>query len=445
MAAKKKKQDTKEVPQAPARARPSLIKSYAFNVMDDENEDLIQVTREALFSIQSRRKNHPTGFRTLGEMQNSLIPYRHFYMQWAVGNYGIPEGSLLEIIGAQHLGKSTFAHWLIGGAMLNGIPAILLESENKPLLEDWASRAMHTDRTLATKMVRRMGGVKVKSLEQMEAELTDWVEVMRGRRPGAKRVIPLETPMLFVIDTYSKLLSPGEAAGFLDYGDNMESAKKKKFKSTGEGSNLGHAKWSAAWGRRLPTLLDALNTVGIVISHQQDKIDMSGGGASFMAADVGALYNDTKIGGRSLGQNATMQFIMANKGLLKNGNGDKIGQTVRVRVAKNSVGAKDRLVEFDLFHSDFEDTETYQSPNVSFDRPMCEWMAENGHLETTVLRKRYSSPVLGLSNVSAEEFSTVFHSPEFASVRNDLGQVLGIRGYERDVDMAVEELDDART
>ncbi len=162
-----------------------------------------------------------------------------------------------------------------------------------------------------------------------------------------------------------------------------------------------------------------------------------------MSADTGALYNDTKIGGRALGQNATMQFIMANKGLLKNGNGDKVGQTIRLRVAKNGIGAKDRTIEFDLYHSDFQDTETQQSTNVSFDRAMCEWMAENGYLETTVTRKRFSSDVLGLSNVTPEEFSAVFHSPEFLHVRTALGSTLGIRGYETDVDDVVKELENA--
>lgn len=453
MAAKKKvtrkKKSTKKSPldnkplvfESAQAGTPKLVKKYSYNEMDDDNEDVVHLTRESFHSVNAKSKNSPTGFRTMAEIQRSMIPYKHFYLQWALANYGMIEGCVMEIIGAEHLGKSTLCFYLMGGALEVGVPCALQETENKELTVEWAGRALSSDRAKAEKMLKRIGVMKTFSLSQMDEQMTSWFEIRRGVKPSKAKVVPLDTPMLMVVDSWSKMLSDAEAAGVYDYGDNLSAEKKRKAKATGEATNFGHAKFAQAWTRKLPSFLNTHNGCILMVSHQNDKVDMSGGGASFMSAEMGALYNKTKIGGRALNQNAAVQLIMAHKGLIKNSNNDKIGSTVRVRVAKNSYGPKDVVFEYDLYHADHDDTETWLSPSIDFDRPMCDLFAEKGILQTTVERKRYSSPVLGLTGATAREFSAAFHAN--TELKNEVGAMLGIRGYDPTVDEIKEVLEDA--
>jgi RecA/RadA recombinase len=423
--------DSKPVEGLSRISPPKLVKQYSYSELDDDNADVVELTRETLHGIQSKRKNCPTGFRTMAEIQRSMVPFRHFYMQWALASYGLVEGCVMEIIGAEHLGKSTLCFWFMGGALEVGVPCALQETENKELTVEWSGRALSNDRAKAANMLKRIGVMKTFSLAQMDEQMVDWFEVRRGVRPSKARVVPLDTPMLMVVDSWSKMLSSAEAAGVYDYGDNLSAEKKRKAKDTGEASNFGHSKFAQAWTRKLPAFLNRHNGCIIMVSHQNDKVDMSGG-SSFMAADVGALYNKTKIGGRALNQNSAVQLIMAHKGLIKDANNEKIGSTVRLRVAKNSYGPKERVFEYDLYHAGHDDTDTWLSPSIDFDRPMCDMFAEQGILQTTVERKRYSSPILGITGATAREFSAAFHAN--TELKNEVGAMLGIRGYETVVD-----------
>lgn len=438
-----KRGKTKDVPVKPEASgasettRKSLVKAYSFNVLDEENGDLVEKTREALHSVQSRRKNQPTGFRTMADVQRSMIPYRHFYLQWALGSYGMKEGSILEIIGKKHTGKSTLAFWLMGGAMQAGVPCYLQEAENKELTLDWAGRALHQNRKVAQMMLNRLGVDSTFSLEQMNQQMMDWVNLIRGRIPGAKKVVPLDTPVLMVVDTMSKLMDQAQAAGFHDYGKNMDADAKKKKKNPGEGSKLGFSNFLHDMCDRLPYVQHSNNMSMIIVSQQNEKVDMGGGG-SYMSVDAADLYNTTVRGGQAIGQNAAVRVIVAYSRLVKNTNGDKIGFTSKLRVEKNSYGPKDRVIEYDILYDKHDDTDTLMSPSVDFDRAMCDWMAENGHLETTVSSKRYSSPVLGVERVTAREFSRAFHAN--TQVRSFLGRTLGIAGYDDVIDEIVEEI-----
>lgn len=322
--------------------------------------------------------------------------------------------------------------------MERGVPCALQETENKELTVEWAGRALSQNRAVAEKMLHRIGVTRTFALAQMDEQMIDWFEISRGKRPGKNRAVPLDTPMLMVVDSWSKMLSDVEAAGFYDYGDNLSADKKKKAKATGEASNFGHAKFAQAWTRRLPSFLSAHNGVLVMVSHQNDKVEMSGSGSK-MTAEAGALYNKTKIGGRALNQNSAIQLIIGRKGQIKDSNNDKYGTTVRVRVEKNSYGPKDRVFEYDLLFDKHQDTDTYLAPNLDFDRPMCDFFAEQGILQTTINKKRYSSPVLGLTQVTAKEFSAAFHAN--LDIRNEVGRALKIRGYENEVDTVKSEIE----
>lgn len=411
-------------------------KPYSFNLLDDELDDILDRTRESLTAVMSRRKNHPTGFKSLLEIRRTMIPFRHFAFQYLTGTYGMPEQGLLEIVGDTGLAKSTLAHWIIGGAMEVGVSPFVQESENKPLTKDWAKRALSLDKKIADKMIRRLLFRHTFQLEEMHQNMVDWLDVVRGRKPGNHVVVPLDTPVLMVVDSYSKMMTKDEAAQYHDYGDNLDS--KSKAKQIGEGSNQGHAKFSHEWSRKLPAIHYRNNLAIIVVSHQNEGGVMKGGkGGASMSAETSNLYNTTKIGGRALNQNTGMQLVLAYKGLVKDSKNFKIGKTVNIRNSKNSYGAQDRIIEMDIIHSKHDDTEDTYAPNLDFDRWLADWMAENNYLQTKVNKKRYTSPVLGVEGVTSREFSKAFHANQ--SAMNELGRSLGIYGYEDVVDEIKEE------
>lgn len=432
MAAKKatKKKTDKNTTDTKASGR-----RYEYDVLADECEDTLDAATEALLAMRERRKNRPTDFKTVTEIRRSMIPLRSFRMQYALGCYGLPEATLIEVIGGEHIGKSTLVHWISGGAMLQGVPCAIQETEGKALTPDWAMRAMHHDTATAQKMLKRLKVFEdVFELGQMEENLEDWVNVMRH-----KVGVPLSTPLFMAVDSWSKLMNPSEAAGFYNYGDFMEADAKSKRKDTNDGSNFVHAKWAQAWCRKLPSFLKANNVTLLIVSHQNDNVDMSGKSSSFMSAEQGNLYNKKKIGGRAFNQNAAVQIILSRKGLAKDSAGDKIGTQIAMRVDKNSYGPNNRTMEWTLRNDKFMDTEDTIDSSLVFHEDMAKWMTDEKLLGLTASRKRYTCDDLGLVNATSEELEAALAArPE---VLNALGKDLKIRGYENVVDKILNEID----
>jgi hypothetical protein len=244
--------------------------------------------------------------------------------------------------------------------------------------------------------------------------------------------VPKSTPLVMAVDSWSKLMNASEAAGYYDYGDNLEAKAKKKQKGTNEGSNFVHSKWAHAWCRKLPSFLAVNNVILIIISHQNDSVDMGGGGSSFMSAESGALWNKKKIGGRAFNQNAALQLILARAGVAKDGTGNKIGTLIKMRVDKNSFGPTNRVMEYTLRNDRFADTEASLDPSLVFHEGLAKWFADERLLGTTASRKRYSCDPLGLVNATSEDFEYALQAcPE---TLNEVGRSLQIYGYENVVD-----------
>ena len=437
MAAKKK--TTKPVPigaaDKPERQVDGRPRKYDFDILADDGDASMELASDAILAMSERRKNRPTAFKTLTEIRRSMIPIRSFRMQYALGCYGLPEATLIEIIGGDHIGKSTLVHWLLGGAMLEGVPASLQETENKPLTADWAMRAMHHDPATARKMMSRLKIFpQVFELDQMEKNMEDWAKVMR-EEVG----VPLSTPIVMAVDSWSKLMNQSEAAGFYDYGDNMDAEQKKKRKDTNEGSNFVHAKWAQAWCRKLPSFLARYNMTLILVSHQNDAVDMSGGKTSFMTPEAGNLYNKKKIGGRAFNQNAAVQLIMSRTGLAKDSSGDKVGAVIKMRVDKNSYGPNNRTMEWILRNDKFVDTEDHIEQSLVFHEDLGKWMTDEKLLGVTASRKRFTCDDLGLINATSEELEAALYARP--DVMNSLGRDLKIRGYNDVVDRIRDELE----
>lgn len=396
----------------------------------DSKEDYGDKWSAALEGAVSKRKNQSISFKSMAEVQEGFaFPLKHFLLQQAVGQYGIPGGKIVDIIGAEGIGKSTLVMQMLGWAMDVGCPALYIECESKQIPPARVMRAMHPNVMRAFKMLQRLRVEPVNSLDHMWQAMKDFVYVARGTR-GDKETprIPMHVPIVIAIDPWSKLLNPDEAAGFYNYGDNMSDAKKKKFKEISEGSNLGHAKWAHKWCRLLPAFLKQYNVTLIVVHHQNDKIDMAGGGgASYMTAEASALYNKTRIGGKALHQNTALTIILSRRGLSKNTSGDVIGNLISARIAKNSLGPDNGKFFYELRTGHFQDSATRLDPALNMDIGFATMCAEQKWLSTVVKGSKFSSPVLGVNEVPADEFYEAFEKHPDAKIH--LGKQLGINGY----------------
>jgi RecA/RadA recombinase len=417
-----------DVIESPPAQLPGANIDYGFHFLDSE-EDYGDKFKVALDGAVSSRKNQSVSFKKMSEIQEGFaFPFRHFLLQYAVGQYGIPPQKIIDIIGAEGIGKSTLVMDMLGSAMDVGCPALYIECESKQIPAPRVMRALHPSISRAYKMLNRLRVEPVNSLDHMWQAMKDFVYIARGTK-GTKDTprVPMHVPIVIAVDPWSKLLNPDEAAGFYNYGDNMSDAKKKKFKEINEGSNLGHAKWAHKWCRLLPAFLKQYNVVLIIVHHQNDKIDMGGSGPSFMTPEASALYNKTRIGGKALHQNTALTLILSRRGLAKNGSGDITGNLISCRVAKNSLGHDNTKFYYELRTGFYNDTLTHMDPAINFNIGFATMCAEQKWMSTSVKGSKFSSPVLGVTEVSADEFCEAFNANQ--EVKFNLGKQLGINGY----------------
>lgn len=403
--------------------------SSVFNLLEGP-ENVVEAARTGLEALSARRKNEPTAFRSLTDIRRNSIPLRHFYLQYLFGMAYLPSSTVIEAIGAEGIGKTTLAFYIAGEAAMGNVPVYYQETEAKLMPEEQIIRCLSRDPILAQKIFSRaIGKDSAHEIREAIGKFEDWALTLRGKTYVSKdAVVPSINPLLGIIDTVSKLMAPGEAAGYHEYGDYQSEESKKKMKEVGGGSNLEHAKLFAAWCRRLPAFLEVNNGVLWLNSHQNDKIDMGGGGASYMSADAGKLYNKTKIGGKAFNQNAAIQLILAPSTLAKNGSGEITGRMVKVRVDKNSFGPDNRVIEYELRNRYTEDSDTHLECPIRLDEGMAKWFADERILGTTVERKRYTCETLSVINGDGVDLAKALHANPETMQR--LAKDLKIRGYE---------------
>jgi hypothetical protein len=217
-------------------------------------------------------------------------------------------------------------------------------------------------------------------------------------------------------------MAPKEASGREYYEDVTTTKKAKSLQELGEGTNFEHSKYAQKWCRTLPSWLDQNNVILIIVSHQNQKVDMGFGGGSF----GGDSFNRTKIGGVAFNQNASLQLIVTREGFLLH-NGEKVGEKIKATIAKNSYGPAGGVIRYELIFRPSFDTETYQQPSLFFDNTTAEWFALQNILGTTVSRKRYTCDDIGATSLTGHEFcKKLYENPE---ILTRLGTDQNILGY----------------
>jgi len=389
-------------------------------------DSLINQTQESLLELRSRKKNIPTTLRSLKDIRNQLIPATHFAKQMLLSSYGYQPKTIIELLGAEGTGKTTLLYNIFGDCMLANSPCLHVNTESKWLNEYRAKRALSTDKATSEAMYNALHVEEAFELKQLVNTIEGWVESMRRKNTT---VVPMNIPLVIGIDTISKVMAPGEALGFFNYSDYMSEANLKKVKGLGEGSNLEFAKLMHQWCRRLPSWLAANNVLVFFVSHQNQKVNMTGFGGPAISQEAGAGLNKTKIGGNASNQNAVTQITLKYVGMVKNTAKEVVGKDIVARVIKNTAGADHKELRYRIVTQYTQDTDTYQEGALDFDEGAAEYIAERGYFNTKVNKKRYTSDILDVQGVTAKDFMSEVHANK--EITNELGSNLEFTGYVR--------------
>jgi len=397
--------------------------STAFDLLN--TSDFSSQVKDTMMTMASKRKA-VTNVSSMHDVAKELLVWDNIYVQSAIGMKGFPYGTLIELIGQDGVGKTSFLFTVAGEAMRAGSPFFYVETENKPMDEARVKRCLSTDPNMADKMFDKITVQTCDDIPSMISGIEDYVDVCRD-----KVGVPPHIPIVCAVDSFSKLMAPNEAVGRSFYSD---SGKKNE---VGEAKvNFGHSKYAHQWCRMLPSWLKQKNVILFIVSHQNQSVSTGFGGGSFMSAEVAASYNRTKIGGNAFNQNAALQLIITRKGLAKLGT-EKVGTLIKATVAKNSYGPEGNIFEFEIVSKPYLDTDTYSQPSMYFGNTLASWVSQNGYFGTVETRKRYTCEEIGAVSEKADAFCTLFNDSDLP---DKLGTQLKIIGYSVP-DTASEELD----
>jgi RecA/RadA recombinase len=391
----------------------STVKS--FDLLSDDS--YVDQVKETMMTLAAKKKRY-SGVTNYDNVAKSHMEFLdNIYFQHTIGMRGLPHGTLVEIMGQDGIGKTSLLWTLAGYAMQQNSPFFLVESEAKPMDKKRVMRCLSSDKEIAERMLDRVLVSCCTNLLDAVSEIEDWVDTQR-KDIG----VPLDIPLVCAIDTFSKMMAPKEAEGRAYYEDVKGKKKAKTLEELGTGTNFEHAKYAQKWCRTLPAWLDNKNVILLIVSHQNQKIDMGFGGGF-----VSDAYNRTKIGGNAFNQNAALQLILTREGYLIH-NGDKIGTKVKATVAKNSYGPEGGMMRYELVSRPWlDDGDNYQQKALYFDNTTAEWFASNGILDTRVERKRYTCESLEVTGVTADVFCNALR--ENPDIVNTLCAERHILGY----------------
>lgn len=395
-------------------------------------------------------------FNALTSNKTKMIPIYDFGLQYLLNSQGFISGRIFDIIGTDGVGKSTLCFTMLGWAMRHNIPGLYVETEGKPMAKERVMRCLHPNRKLAEQMFDVMQFEEAYEITDAINKIERWVHLVRSPKSAADARIPIEVPVMVVLDTFSKLMSPKESVGFDYYksggatgGEDEETADDKKKKKPGAKkekkkevmavdsmSNMEHAKIAHRWCRRLPSFLTHNNCFLVVVRHQNEKVDMSGGGGgSFVPLEVAEGSNRTSIGGKAFGQSCAYQVIVTTEKAefaQIRGERKRVSQGAKLKVSKNSYGQGGRSLKYNVVLEPRHDTEDHQEQSIDFSVGLPDVLSQTGMFAVRI--KSASSVAvkeLGLEDATPQQVSQALHQkPE---LMRDVGTRLGFEGLKNPV------------
>lgn len=364
------------------------------------------------------------GFSSSSQVARDYLPVPWLAMQYLIGRPGIPVNTITEVIGAEGVGKSSLTYALMGEFVANNIPCYYINSEPKALEPDWQLRLLGTDPARAMKIRDIINVQPLHSLEEMDEHLRAWVRIKREDEK-----LPLDVPLVVIVDSVSKLMNPEEfaASGLA----RITPGDKRKPEGVGNISQKPGvtAVWLHKWSRHMPKYMLKHNVTIICVSGQNQSMD-TGGSAYIKPSEK---HNDTRVGGKSLSQNAALRFTVTYKGAAKNGKNISCGKEVLLYCKKNSYGPSFREVQYTLYDDRAENYKldvpgVYHQQAIDMDVALANILVTFKAFGLSLNKKRYSSAQLNVYEVSASELLAKIMSEQ--ALFMELVRLLSIKGYE---------------
>ena len=408
--------------------------SSSFDLFE-KSDDLYNQTQEALLSMSSEKNNDMKKIVKMSDIQKSFIRLPHFGLQVLFDSIGLQTKTIVELLGAESSGKSSLIYTIFGYSIFQNSPCLYVNTESKWLDENRAKQLLSSNKELADKMHSTIHTTEAFELQQMVDTIETWADAMRNK---IQNPVPKSVPLVIAVDSLSKLMAPSDAVGYVDYKNYSSDENTKKAHQLNEGSNLEFPKLLHKWCCRLPSWISNNNVLLLLVSHQNQKINMSpfGGGG-----DTSPGLNKTKRGGNALNQNTLNQITLKYTGMIKNTNKDVIGKTIVARMVKNTLGAEHRELEYkiDMMPPDADPEMPVRKEAIDFNEGLANYFVNHNLLNTKVSRKRYSSDVLGVVSVTASEFVEALHNDKNAQLQ--VARILGLSGFEDLFELENEQLD----
>ena len=212
------------------------VKTSGFNILE-RGPKMREAVQEALARGEKEAK------LIVGDPNRPklLIPVIPFQMQVALKSRGLVSGTILEIIGQEAVGKTTLKNTIFGWAIRCNCPVADFESEAKPMFKDRVKECLYWDKAIAEKMYNSIYRKEVHDIVTLVDEAESWLMQIRDPR-SVSTYVPITIPSVIGIDSWSKLLDPGEAGSFEAYGGPPTLALKASTKPGKEKSEKTKAR-----------------------------------------------------------------------------------------------------------------------------------------------------------------------------------------------------------
>jgi RecA/RadA recombinase len=364
-------------------------------------------------------------------------------LQKVINAYGFRNCSIVDVVGEEGIGKTTLVMNIAGQiARVNNSPTIYLETEGKPLGEDRMLQALSQDPREA-RLLRDNAVAIYQGVDSFQKVYNTMLAALwNARYPSSKDVkgLPMEIPILVVLDTFSKLQGKIEAEAHAIVETKTKGKTIGSIEDVLKAGDFSHAKFAHRFSRMLPALMRNLNFVFMIIRHQNDAGVMDGGGGGTMS--IPKSYNTISIGGRAIPQSAALQLTAVRSSMIKRGTPPtNVGEVCRLKTMKNSYGPKGADADYAvIWHPDkFVNVsdEHFHGPALDYSFPFMQVLgATAGTGVTKVNNWSYNCKELGLEGVHPFELYRAIDKNE--SFKNKLGRMWNLAGYTDSLEAYIE-------
>lgn len=396
-----KKTATKKTATKKAASRTRARKKASTDTVPS-NPSPLSVISEAMNRMGGRAgKNY--NLRSPGDLFAGFVDVPDFMVQYAHACPGLVKGTIFELIGPEHIGKTTMGFHMIKQIMKQGGYCLYLETENKPMLENRIARILSNNPVKGKEMLSMISSDHAWTIHEAIDKIENWCKAMRSKEVQKELGLSSDTPIAVMVDTWSKLMGPGEAAGRYKYGPAKKGEKEKKAKLAGEQVKMEHAAVAHSWLRMAPQFLNEYNVILFINAHQNISA-MQDQFSSFLPQSYKDKRNKTKIGGTAFNQSSAFQWIMVKGAEIKDESKTVIGHQVNARVDKNSYGDNAREFKFGILSRFDLDTEDWVQSPVHSELTVAELMVNHSILGTSVTNGKYTCKTLGIYDLPSRQF-----------------------------------------